>query len=418
MLNLTNHPCFNEKACREHGRVHLPVAVKCNIQCNFCNRKYDCVNENRPGVTSVTFSPQQAIRYLERVMSEKSNISVVGIAGPGEPFENPENTLKTLSLVREKFPDILLCTASNGLNILSYVDELAELKVSHVTLTINAVEPAVGAKVYSWVRYQKRIYRGIESAAILKFLQFEAIKELKNRNIIVKINTIIIPGINDAHITEIAKKTAGLGADIFNCIPLCPSKDTLFESLEEPDNALVAKIRKEAEQYIPQISHCRRCRADAAGLLGDDLNKDLVSSMRECARMPLNPEETRSNIAVATKEGLLVNQHLGEAAEFWVYAPSGKKFEFIEARKAPKAGGGVKRWLDLAQALNDCYCILVSSAGQAPQEILNLKGIRVVETEGIIEDILSKISEGIDMDTLEKKTGCNSGCSGGGRGCV
>ena len=50
--DLDNHPCFNKKASTSYGRVHLPVAPHCNIQCNFCNRIYDCANENRPGVTA------------------------------------------------------------------------------------------------------------------------------------------------------------------------------------------------------------------------------------------------------------------------------------------------------------------------------------------------------------------------------
>lgn len=412
-----NHPCFNAEVSHLYGRVHLPVAPDCNIKCNFCNRKYDCVNENRPGVTSAILSPQQSIRYLETVMLRKPNISVIGIAGPGEPFANPENTLKTLSLVREKLPDILLCVATNGLNVLSYLDELIRLGMKHITITVNAVKPEIGAKVYSWVRYKKKIYRGIEAATILRFLQLEAIKRLKEHNIIVKINTILIPGINDTHIIDVAKKVAALGADVLNCIPLCPSEDTPFESIKEPDNKLVAQIRKEAESYIPQMYHCRRCRADAAGLLGEDLNNELILSLQECSRMPLDPEEKRFNIAVATKEGLLINQHLGEATQLRIYRPLGNKFDFLETRKTPEPGSGVKRWLDLAQVLSDCHSILVGSAGHTPQEILKLKGIRVLETEGVIDDILDKISQGIDMDTLEKKTGCNFGCSGQGRGC-
>ncbi len=51
------HPCFNEEAKHTSARVHLPVAPKCNIQCNYCNRKFDCVNESRPGVTSSVLAP-------------------------------------------------------------------------------------------------------------------------------------------------------------------------------------------------------------------------------------------------------------------------------------------------------------------------------------------------------------------------
>ena len=89
--------------------------------------------------------------YLEEVMRQKPNIKVVGIAGPGDPFANAAQTIETCRRVRERYPDMMLCIASNGLNIGPYLDDLAELNVSHVTITINAVDPKIGAKIYSWM---------------------------------------------------------------------------------------------------------------------------------------------------------------------------------------------------------------------------------------------------------------------------
>ena len=75
--------------------------------------------------------------------------------------------------------------------------------MSHVTVTLNAVDPDVGAKIYSWVRDGKVVYRGREAAELLLSRQLEAIKGLKERDILVKINTIVIPGVNDHHIQAI-----------------------------------------------------------------------------------------------------------------------------------------------------------------------------------------------------------------------
>ena len=93
------HPCFNEDAKHTSARVHLPVAPKCNIQCNYCNRKYDCVNESRPGVTSSVLAPFQAVEYLKDLDSRMDNLAVIGIAGPGDPFANAEETLETMELL-------------------------------------------------------------------------------------------------------------------------------------------------------------------------------------------------------------------------------------------------------------------------------------------------------------------------------
>ena len=105
--DINNHPCFNVHAKGSCGRVHLPVAPDCNIKCNYCNRKYDCVNESRPGVTSSVLTPDQAVLYLERVLEKASNITVAGIAGPGDAFADPKVTMETLRLIRK---DFLICS--------------------------------------------------------------------------------------------------------------------------------------------------------------------------------------------------------------------------------------------------------------------------------------------------------------------
>lgn len=146
-LDFERHPCFNPNAKGKYGRVHLPVAPKCNIQCNFCDRQYDCVNESRPGVTSTVLSPPQAGVYMDKVLDKEPRISVAGIAGPGDPFANGEETMETLRIIRKNHPETMLCLSSNGMGIAPYIEELAEIGVTHVTITVCAVDPAIMAKI-------------------------------------------------------------------------------------------------------------------------------------------------------------------------------------------------------------------------------------------------------------------------------
>jgi nitrogen fixation protein NifB len=163
-LDFSKHPCFNDAVRHQYGRIHLPVAPECNIQCNFCDRRFNCVNESRPGVTTSVLAPHQALSYLQQSLERDPRITVVGIAGPGDPFANVEATLTTLRLTRERYPEMLLCVASNGLNVAPYADELARLKVSHVTVTVNAVDPRIGQQIYAWVRDGRQVFRGEEGA--------------------------------------------------------------------------------------------------------------------------------------------------------------------------------------------------------------------------------------------------------------
>lgn len=265
--DVSDHPCFYGSARGRWGRVHLPVAPGCNIQCNFCNRLYDCANENRPGVTRRILEPGEVLSYLGLILRSRSDISVIGIAGPGDPLFDPERTIETLRVVGSAYPNLLMCLSTNGLNLTEYIDDLAEAGVTHVTITVNAVDPVVGRQIYSWVRMNDTTYGGITAAELLLSKQREAIVRLKARGLIVKVNTVVLPGINTDHIEAIAAETANLGADLMNCIPHIPVHDTLFEFLRVPGDIEMNRIRDSASLHIPQMYHCRRCRADAVGLL-------------------------------------------------------------------------------------------------------------------------------------------------------
>ncbi|HML48324.1 MAG TPA: nitrogenase component 1, partial [Clostridia bacterium] len=54
------HPCFTCGGGK-FARIHLPVAPKCNIQCGYCVRSFDCPNESRPGVTTKVITPEEAL---------------------------------------------------------------------------------------------------------------------------------------------------------------------------------------------------------------------------------------------------------------------------------------------------------------------------------------------------------------------
>ncbi|GAB6908301.1 nitrogenase cofactor biosynthesis protein NifB [Desulfosarcina cetonica] len=418
-MNLENHPCFNAKMRGIYGRVHLPVAPRCNIQCKYCDRKYDCVNESRPGVTSAVLTPYQAMAYLEYVLEEVKNISVVGIAGPGDPFANPKETMQTLRLVRQKYPEMILCLATNGLGIGPYIDELAEINVSHVTITLNAVDPEIGAQIYSYVRHGKRVLRAQEGFEVLLAKQLEAIARLKEKNITTKINTIIVPGINDHHIEAVAQKMAEMGVDILNCIPFFPNEGAAFAHIAEPPKELVAEIRKKAAQHIPQMYHCKRCRADAVGILGQSNCSEINEKLMECSRLPEIVNETRPYVAVASLEGMLINQKLGKAEELLIYGQRNGEIVFVESRKTPEPGGGMKRWEDLGDLISDCRALLVAGIGDNPRRVLKERNIDILELDGVIEEAAEAVFEGHSMNFMVRRDieACNHRNPMAGMGC-
>ncbi len=416
----SRHPCFNKAASGHCGRVHLPVAPKCNIRCNYCDRRHDCVNESRPGVSSAVLTPPQALAYMGRVLEREPRITVAGIAGPGDPMANWAETHHTLRLLKEHYPQLLFCLSTNGLALPEHVDELAEVGATHVTVTINAVDPEVGALIYGWARDGKLILRGRDAAGLLIARQLESVRRLKERGITVKINTILVPGKNDHHIGQVAATVAAFGADIHNIIPMFPTAGTPFADIPEPGRDQVEAARRASAVHLPQMTHCRRCRADAVGLLCSDLSGELGETLRACSRIVPGAGENRPYVAVATREGMLINLHLGEAWAFQIYGTNDDGVFFVEERAAPEPGGGPRRWEELARTLKDCRAILCSAYGETPAKILQERGIMVHGCAGLVEDGVEEIFGTGDLGSLSSRRKGLSGacrCGGGGEGC-
>lgn len=416
----SRHPCFNAEAKGKFGRVHLPVAPKCNINCNYCNRKYDCVNESRPGVTSTVLTPEQALVYMDKVLAAEPRISVAGIAGPGDPFANADATLGTMQLLRMNYPDIILCLSSNGFGLAPHVDEVADIGVSHVTVTLNGVDPEVTKNIYSFVRDGKIIYHNLQAAELLLARQIKAIEKLKTRGVTVKINYICIPGVNDHHVVTTAETMAKMGVDLFNCMAMLPNVDTPFADIVEPTKAVMDALRNSCEKHLPQMRHCKRCRADAVGLLGKDKSGEMASCLKSCASLPATPPEIRPYVAVASLEGMLVNRHLGETTKFLIYSREENGYTLVEERKAPPAGGGTARWEALSRLLYDCRAVMVSDMGESPRKVFKRAGISPVTMSGFIEAGLDAVYKGNRLAPLQRrsrKSCADSGCMGTGTGC-
>jgi nitrogen fixation protein NifB len=412
------HPCFDKEAKLKYARIHIPVAPKCNVQCGYCNRKYDCVNESRPGVTSSVLKPFQALNYIRAISQKIKNISTIGIAGPGDAFAEPEKTLESIRMIKSEFPDKIFCLSSNGLNILPYVDEIAELNVTHVTLTINSFRLETLEKIYKWARYNKKMYRGRAAAELMLNQQTEALKALVAKDIVVKINTVIIPGVNDTEVEEVAKIVGEMGATTMNCIPLIPTEGSDMENLEKPTGESIRNIIRSIHKYIKPMTHCARCRADAAGMLGKD-DTSAYKLIDQCAVMPTETDKTKPHVAVASYEGLMINKHLGEATDFLIYKQTETGYEMVERRFAPAKGSGDLRWINLAKTLNDCSYLLVNGVGAKPVDLLQKVGIAVIEMSGLIDDGLDAVYKGKKLKSVLKTTlgKCGSGCGGNAMGC-
>jgi nitrogen fixation protein NifB len=423
---IAKHPCYSEEAHHHYARMHVAVAPACNIQCNYCNRKYDCANESRPGVVSELLTPEEAAHKVLVIAGKIPQMTVLGIAGPGDPLANPEKTFRTFELIADKAPDIKLCLSTNGLMLPDYVDRIKQLNVDHVTITINMVDPEIGTKIYPWVHYRRRRYKGLEAARILHERQMEGLQALKEADILCKVNSVMIPGINDEHLVEVDEVIRSKGAFLHNIMPLisAPEHGTHFGLTGQrgPTPKELKTLQDNCSGNMKMMRHCRQCRADAVGLLGEDRSQEFtkdkflemqpeydVETRQEVhagieqfkEQIKLAKEKVKASkkvanspkilVAVATKGGGLVNQHFGHAKEFQVYEVDANEAKFVGHRKIDhycQSGYGEEATLDhIIKAIADCKAVLVSKIGHCPQEQLHQAGIQTVEAYDVIEKV-------------------------------
>jgi len=266
---MQRHPCFNEKAHNEVGRVHLPVAPRCNIQCNFCERKI-CANltMQHPGWARQLLSPEKATELVDHLACSRPGESfVVGVAGPGEPLANPE-TFDALGRIHQEHPALLKCVSTNGLLLEQKMSQLIDVGVRAVTVTVNTPDRIIGQQIYAWVRHQGAVYRGQEASEILISNQMRGIRAALDAGVVLKVNTVLIPGVNDRHLERLARYLRESGVHLMNIIPLIPCgrmKDNRAPTCSE-----LIKARLDCSKIVPQFRKCEQCSADVVRFPLDD----------------------------------------------------------------------------------------------------------------------------------------------------
>jgi nitrogen fixation protein NifB len=451
-----NHPCYSEEAHHYFARMHVAVAPACNIQCNYCNRKYDCANESRPGVVSELHHPVQAVKKVLAVAATIPQMTVLGIAGPGDPLANPERTFETFRMLSEQAPDIKLCVSTNGLSLPDQVEELAKYNIDHVTITINCVDADVGAQIYPWIFWKNKRIKGREGAAILIEQQQKGLEMLVAKGILVKVNSVMIPGVNDQHLAEVSKIVKAKGAFLHNVMPLISEAEhgTYYGLTGQrgPTHDELQALQDACSGDMNMMRHCRQCRADAVGLLGEDrgseftmdkieemdINYPEAMKMRAEVHAAINEELESKRLAkeakvqlvsiqgiqkkevtrpvlmaVATKGGGVINEHFGHASEFLIYEASSEGVRFIGHRKTTPyceggdtCGDGESALDKTLKVLAGCEAVLCSKVGYEPWGPLEAAGIQPNgehAMEAIEEAVLKVYDEMRVVGKLEAK---------------
>jgi nitrogen fixation protein NifB len=185
-----------------------------------------------------------------------------------------------------------------------------------------------------------------------------------------------------------------------------------------PSQEELMELQDACSGDMNMMRHCRQCRADAVGLLGEDrgdeftmdkiedmeidyqaamekrkvihqaieeeMNSKRNAKTESAAKHAAEPKLTTRPVlmAVATSGQGVINQHFGHAKEFLIYEASPDGVRFMSHRKTDlycsgddTCGDGESVLQRTIRALEGCETVLCSKIGYEPWEMLEQAGI-------------------------------------------
>lgn len=306
----------------------------------------------------------------------------VAITGPGDPLAVPDTLLRTINLVRDRYPRLRIGLKTLGCGSRRFAEDLARAGVDYVEMVVNGVAGEILEKIYAWIRPGLKTMTLQEAAHVVITEQKHGIPALKYQGIGVVVVTTLYPGCNVHHVNRIAVAVQELGADALALVPYRaePGGEVVPESADDDP---LARARRLVSASIPLVSPL---------FSGDD---GYAGNCRQVVAQLPRPSPHRPLVAVASSGGLDVDLHLGMVQQLLIYGCRKDGLVCLrETRPAPQPGLGRQRWQELSDVLSDCCALLTLQAGETPRRVLQENGLRVVLTDGQIEPLVEQIFGG------------------------
>lgn len=267
--------------------LRISVTSDCNLNCFYCHR------EGCPAVDQ-QLGPAEIEKIVE--VAREFGVRKVKFTG-GEPLLRDDIVDIVASVAEQKLNDISLVT--NGILLADVAHELAEVGLNRVNVSLDTLDPVVFASI-TGENSIERVLAGISAAVEAEMTP-------------VKINMVLLEGINDGEIDRMIKFASDSGA-VLQIIELLRTQDNgdIFaryhrglEDVEQKlsERALRIETRRlmhnrkkfilpegEVETVKPMDNtefcmHCTRLRLTADGhlkpcLLRNDNLVDVLSPLR------------------------------------------------------------------------------------------------------------------------------------------
>jgi len=286
---------------RQLTYLRLSVTDRCNLRCRYCMPQ-----------TNFSWLPRGSILTYEEILKVCRILAGVGVTKVRLTGGEPLVRRNLISLV-ERLTEIdgleEICITTNGVLLEEYADGLFKAGIRHINISLDSMNPELFACITGFDLFEQ-VWRGMEKALEIGFSP-------------IKINSVIMKGINDSEIAALAGLSMKypvqvrfiefmpVGKDIFWGPDRFVSRDKIINQVESafgklrplPEShsagpASEYRLDKAAGSvgFIGALSHnfcesCNRLRLTADGHLRLCLFSDEEIDVKKALRRGLNTEE-------------------------------------------------------------------------------------------------------------------------------
>ncbi|HJJ32354.1 MAG TPA: GTP 3',8-cyclase MoaA [Methanocorpusculum sp.] len=223
--------------------VRIAVNSSCNLQCIYCHRE----GEGDNGCVSCGNAGESSVSEIHNIMAVLSELGVrtLKITG-GEPLLRPD----ILDVIRAIPPEIEVSMTTNGTLLKEMALSLKVAGLTRVNISIDSLHPERYAKITGHNLLSK-VLEGLDAAVDAGLTP-------------VKINTVLLPGINDDEIEDFLEFVRGKNDIILQFIELMNMNGfgekaiSMVNSTSEFALNLEERFKREAEETVTRRMHHRR----------------------------------------------------------------------------------------------------------------------------------------------------------------
>lgn len=351
------------------------------------------------------------VRYVATARQTLRGPLVLEIEGPGDPLASPETVLRSLALVHAHYPDVMTGLVIDGPLLGEYAAEMTDFGLRYVVLRMDAATVPTARRLVDGAIYRgERLDRAAATDLVLESGP-QALQIARRHRLPTVVRFTLVPTVNAGEVGEVAQRARDAGALRMHVVPHVPAPDGPLAkagvpSVEELADArgLVTEVfdtlpsKEPDDPTLDWLVPERLQPVDTDELDVVDVMRGLPSPTRFLSLAPVLPPRRSQLVAVATRDGTLVDTPLGVASMLRIYVVTEQAIRLIGSRPLSldprRRQDGVGNAQAFLQAIVGCRAVVASQIPSRAMTLLEAVGVKPVALGGTVEEVLDRVARG------------------------